>query len=66
MKEKILKILFSISAGFGLTILVAIITALIAKWLGAQEGDVDGIIALVEGTLAFGIFSSWVYNQLKK
>ncbi len=66
MKEKIIKILFSVSAGFGLTILVMIITGFVAQSLGAKSDDVTIIIGLTEGSFAFGILSYWIYNWLKK
>lgn len=66
MKEKIIKIIFSISAGFGLAILVMIIIGFTAQWLGVKSNNVPTYIGLVEGSFAFGIFSYWLYSQFKK
>lgn len=66
MTKTIIKVIFSLSAGLGLAVLVMLITGLVATWLGADDNDIPAFIGLVEGTLAFSIFSFWLYGQLRK
>lgn len=67
MKKKILKFIFSIGAGFGLTVLLFIgLMYLLVEGFELDEDTVIVVIVFVMGTLVFATLSAKVYDSLKK
>lgn len=67
MKKKILRVIFSIIAGFGITILIYLAFGVILyEGFNMDDFNVALIIALVMGTLAFAVLSGKVYDYLKR
>lgn len=65
--KKIIRIIFSVLAGFGITILAFIGSMLfMVGILDADEDTAIMVFAFVIGTISFGILSIRVYDYLKK
>ncbi len=67
MKEKIIRIIFSVLTGFGITALIFIGSMLLLiDGFGVKEEGAFIIFAIIMGTIAFGILSAKVYSYLKQ
>ncbi|NCP58634.1 hypothetical protein COW77_01655 [Candidatus Wolfebacteria bacterium CG18_big_fil_WC_8_21_14_2_50_39_7] len=67
MREKIIRIIFSIFSGFGIVILIFIgVMLLFVNGFGMKEESVFVIFGLIMGIIAFGVLSAKVYDYLKR
>lgn len=67
MKKKIIRVIFSIGVGFGLTILLVFgLMLLLAEVLKIDDETAFIITTLVMGTLTFAVLSGKVYDYLKR
>ncbi len=67
MKEKIIRITFSILSGFGITVLLFLgLMFLLIDGFGVEEENAFITFAIIMGTIAFGVLSLKTYYYLKK
>ena len=67
MKQKILKLIFSLGAGLGFTLLIYFVLGFILlELLKIDEDTFSVFLAVVMGTIVFGILSCKTYDYLKK
>lgn len=64
-KEQIIRFLFSLMAGFGFAVLIFFVAGSSATALGVESEDVGFVVALVEGTIGFGVVTWRIYGYLK-
>jgi len=66
MKDKIIRLVFSILTGFGLTILILIgLMFILINGFKVEGEDASIIFSIIMGTIAFGILSDKIYSYLK-
>lgn len=65
-KENWIRLFFSLSAGFGFAFLFGMAAyVLLYEIVGLSDDDTLAWMAIAEGTLAFGVLSSWMFKKLK-
>jgi len=66
MKKEIIRIMFSVSAGFCLSLSILLVSMFILTYFGASDDSALVTTTLLMGTIGFSVLSNKAYANLKQ